>query len=102
MSPDVSLGTWFARRAFRTPDRVALSFEDRGWTYGKLQHRIDRLAADLAAGGVRPGDRVGYLAPNHPSYFEALFATARLGAVFVPLNPRLTGPELSYQLRDSG
>ena len=100
--PDLSLGAWFARRAMRTPDRVALSFGDHAWTYAELQRRIDRLAVDLSAGGLRAGDRLGYLAPNHPSYFEALFATARLGAVFVPLNPRLTGPELSYQLRDAG
>lgn len=102
MTPELDLAGWFGRRADRTPRRTALSFGDRAWTYGELQARIERLAAHLSGGGLRPGDRVGYLGPNHPSYFEALFATARLGAVFVPLNPRLTGPELGFQLRDSG
>jgi fatty-acyl-CoA synthase len=102
MSPELDLAGWFARRADRTPHRTALSFGDLAWTYGELQSRIERLAVHLSDGGLRPGDRVGYVGPNHPCYFEALFATARLGAVFVPLNPRLTGPELSFQLRDSG
>jgi fatty-acyl-CoA synthase len=102
MTPELSLSGWFARRAARTPKRIALSFGNLAWTYGELQARIERLAAHLSAGGLRPGDRVGYLSANHPSYFETLFATARLGALFVPLNPRLTGPELSFQLRDAG
>jgi fatty-acyl-CoA synthase len=101
-SADLSLGGWLTRRACRTPDRTAMTFGERAWTYGELQSRIDNLAHAMRDGGLRPGDRVGYLSPNHPSYFEALFATARLGAVFVPLNPRLTGPELSFQIRDAG
>jgi fatty-acyl-CoA synthase len=99
---DLSLGGWLARRAARTPDRTAITFDGQARTYGALQSRIDNLALGLRDGGVRPGDRIGYLSQNHPSYFEALFATARLGAVFVPLNPRLTGAELSFQIRDAG
>jgi fatty-acyl-CoA synthase len=51
---------------------------------------------------VRRGDRVAFLGPNHPAYLEALFAAGRIGAVFVPLNTRLTTPELRHQIADSG
>ena len=49
--------------------------------------------------GIRAGDRVAYLGPNHPTFLETLFATGLLGAVFVPLNSRLAPPELAYSLR---
>src|SRR5699024_7342209 len=66
-----------------------------------LLERVDRLAAELAAGGVTDGDRVGYLGVNHPTFLEALFATARIGAVFVPLNFRLTARELTFIISDA-
>jgi fatty-acyl-CoA synthase len=71
-------------------------------TYAELRERVVRLAHALRRAGVEPGDRVAYLGFNHPSFLETLFATGMLGGVFVPLNARLTGPELAYQLTDSG
>jgi fatty-acyl-CoA synthase len=100
--PDISLGNWFAQRAIRSPRRRALTFEGATLTYGELLDRIDRLAAGLRAGGVSHGDRVGFLGLNQPAFFEVMFAAARLGAIFVPLNFRLTGPELSYIIGDAG
>jgi len=102
MTPDIGLGNWMFQRALRTPRRAALTFEDTTWTYGQLQKRIDRLAGALRANGVCLGDRVGFLGLNQPVFFETLFAAARLGAIFVPLNFRLTGPELRYILGDAG
>ncbi len=99
---DVSLGSWFARRAAATPDRRALSFEGTTRTYAQLLDRVDRLAAGLRAGGVCHGDRVGFLGLNQPAFFETMFAAARLGASFVPLNFRLTGPELAFIIGDAG
>ncbi|GAA0342123.1 long-chain fatty acid--CoA ligase [Actinoallomurus spadix] len=96
------IGSWTARRARKTPKRTALVFGDHRLSYAALHDRATRLAHVLRDRGVRPGDRVAYLGPNHPAYLETLFATGVLGAVFVPLNSRLTGPELVYQLRDSG
>jgi fatty-acyl-CoA synthase len=64
--------------------------------------RIDDMAAALRDGGVRHGDRVAYLGLNHPAFFETMFAAARLGAIFVPLNFRLTSPELSFIVNDAG
>ncbi|GAA2073500.1 long-chain fatty acid--CoA ligase [Actinomadura alba] len=96
------LGSWPARRARMAPDRTALVFEERSWTYGELYERVTRLAHVLRGLGVRPGDRVAYLGPNHPAFLETLFATGTLGAILVPLNFRLAGPELAYMLSDSG
>ena len=99
---DHGLGSWLARRARFSPERVALTFGARSWTYAELQREIDAFAASLAQLGVRQGDRVAFLDLNHPNYLLTLFATARLGAIFVPLNFRLTAPELQFALADSG
>ena len=96
------LGSWIERRAAAGPNRTAITFEGKSTTYAQLLDRIDRLAAELSAGGIGNGDRVGYLGLNHPTFLEALFATTRLGAVFVPLNFRLTASELSFIIADAG
>ncbi|CCK26163.1 O-succinylbenzoate-CoA ligase [Streptomyces davaonensis JCM 4913] len=95
-------GSWPARRARKTPHRTALVHGDTTRTYAELHDRVTRLAHALRARGLRRGDRIAYLGPNHPSYLETLFAAGTLGAVFVPLNTRLAGPEIAYQLTDSG
>ena len=96
------VGSWTARRASRTPDRLAIVHHGRRWTYRELHDRVLRLAGVLREAGVCRGDRVAYLGPNHPAFLETLFATGLLGAVFVPLNTRLAAPELAYNLTDSG
>jgi fatty-acyl-CoA synthase len=101
-TPDISLGSWLAKRADRSPRRRALTFEGATWTYGELQDRIDRLAAGLRAHGLNHGDRIAFLGFNQPAFLEVLFAASRLGAIFVPLNFRLTGAELSYIINDAG
>ena len=92
MTPDIGLGNRLYQRARRTPHRKALTFEGTTWTYAQIQDRIDRLASALRANGICQGDRVGFLGLNQPAFLETLFAAARLGAIFVPLNNRLTGP----------
>jgi fatty-acyl-CoA synthase len=84
------------------PDRVAFVQGEMSYTYAETAHRVDALAAGLHGLGVRSGDRVAYLGPNDVATFTTLFATARLGAIFVPLNTRLSGPEIAYLLTDSG
>ena len=100
--PDVGLGRMIGKRTTLTPTNRALTFEGTTWTYAELLDRVDRFAASLRAGGVAPGDRVAYLGLNHPVFFVSMFAAARLGAIFVPLNFRLTGAELDFIINDSG
>ena len=96
------VGSWTGRRARKTPDRVALVHDGRPVSYAGLDDRVRRLARALRGLGTGPGDRVAYLGPNHPAFLETLFAAGSCGAVFVPLNFRLAGPELAAQLADSG
>ncbi|NUT92739.1 MAG: long-chain fatty acid--CoA ligase [Saccharothrix sp.] len=96
------IGSWTARRVRKTPDKVAVLHEGRPSTYRQLHDRVLRLAHGLRGLGVRKGDRVGYLGPNHPAFLETLFATGMLGAVFVPLNTRLAPAEVEHVLTDSG
>ncbi|MEV2275315.1 long-chain fatty acid--CoA ligase [Nocardiopsis sp. NPDC049922] len=99
---DEGIGSWTARRARSSPERTAIVHGERSFTYAELHERVTRLAAALRGRGVRRGDRVAYLGANHPALLETLLATARLGAVFVPLNTRLAAPELAYMIDDSG
>ncbi len=102
MANDNGIGYWITRRAALTPERTALVYEDRSWTYAELDREINRAAHALRALGVNHGDRVAYLDLNHPRFFVTMFAAARLGAIFVPLNFRLTAPELSFIINDAG
>ncbi|WAL69361.1 long-chain fatty acid--CoA ligase [Amycolatopsis cynarae] len=99
---DIGVGSWPRRRARMDPGAVALVQGDRRITYGGLARRTAALAAALSGLGVRKGDRVAYLGPNAIATFEAFFATTSLGAIHVALNARLTAPELSFLLDDSG
>ncbi|MRH92329.1 AMP-binding protein [Nocardia sp. SYP-A9097] len=81
-------------------DRIALRYLDSTCTYRELLTRAQDLVGYLDAHGVRPGDRVPYLGGNSVAFFVAYLATAWLGAIFVPVNPRLTAAELGYILAD--
>jgi len=96
------IGPWVSRRLERSRGHVALAYRDERLRYEDLAARIDRLANALVDRGVGAGDRVAYLGNNHPSFLESLFATALIGAIFVPLNTRLAPPEVQFALEDSG
>jgi len=95
-------GDWLAMQARSSPQKTALIWEGEPWTYRQLDERVSRLAAQLGAAGIKPGQRVGVLLPNSPVYIETIHALARLGAVLVPLNTRLMPEELNAQLRRAG
>ena len=95
---------WIRHHANRAPDTIALTdvYSDRNWSYAELTQRIDQLAGSLQQTlGIERGDRVGVLAENSSDIFEIQFACARLGAVFLPLNWRLTVPELEFIVNDA-
>ena len=87
--------------AWAATDRIAITFEGHDLTYRQLHQRIGATAAGLEALGVAPGDRVAFCGLNRVELFEALFACARIGAIFLPLNNRLTATEIGVQLEDS-
>ena len=92
---------WIAHRAGWAPDDTAIRFEGADISYAALEDRIGRLAGALAGEpGVGESARVAHLGVNAPETIELLFACARLGAIFVPLNGRLTVEELLWQLQD--
>src|SRR5258708_17380302 len=93
---------WIRHHAYRRPGQLAINDLQTGrkFTYADLDHRTDQLVGALASRGVGKGDRVALLAPNCAEYFELQFACGRLGAIMVPLNWRLTVPELEYILGD--
>lgn len=103
--PSVSAGTVDAvlrRSASRFPDRVALTFADRSWTYADLDAAVDRVASLLGDRGLEPGSRVAAYGVNSDAYLIAFLATSRAGLTHVPVNYALTGGELEYLLTDSG
>ncbi len=80
------------------PDAEILVCEDTRLTYGQVLERVRRLASSLRALGITPGERVAILQTNSHQYIEAYYATATLGATFVPLNYRAKLAELAYMV----
>ncbi len=101
-SHESNLAYGMLRRAALNPERIALIFEEEKVSYGQLAERVRRQATMLKEAGVCAGDRVAYLGFNHPAFFETLFAANTLGAIFVPLNFRLTAEELTFIINDAG
>jgi acyl-CoA synthetase (AMP-forming)/AMP-acid ligase II len=86
----------------RYPQRTALVFEDRRWTYRAWHDRVRRFAQALADLGVRPGDRVAFYVSTSENSVTTYFACQLLGAVAVPINFRLAPGEVAYICQDSG
>ncbi|HEU5266884.1 MAG TPA: acyl-CoA synthetase [Jatrophihabitans sp.] len=90
------------RSADRHPDRVALVFGERRWTYRELDDAVSRAAGHLLSLGLAPGNRVATVGANSDAYLLAFLGCARAGLVHVPVNYSLTGGELTYLLAQSG
>lgn len=93
---------WIESRARLTPDAEAIidAVQNRKWTYAEVNERAVAIALWLKNKGVQKGERIALLSPNHIAYFDLLFACAKIGAIFVPLNWRLSIEELNYILND--
>lgn len=86
------------------PDREALVDVPSGrrWTYARFASDVDRLACALLASGVAKGDRVGIWAINCPEWVLVQYATARIGAIMVNINPAYRTHEVEYVLKQAG
>jgi len=83
------------------PDRPAIIFEGKKFTFSELSERVNRLANALVDLGTEKGERVAILQVNCNQYVEAYYAVAKTGAIFVPLNFRAKRDELVYMLNNS-
>ncbi|MCK2216821.1 AMP-binding protein [Actinomadura sp. ATCC 31491] len=99
-----TIGDNLERAAARFGDREALVDVPAGrrWTYARLNADVDDLARSLLARGVRKGDRVGIWAPNRAEWVLVQYATAKIGAILVNVNPAYRTHELRYVVEQSG
>ena len=81
---------------------LVVCHQDIRWTWGEFRDQVDRLAAGLVALGIEPGDRVGIWGPNSYEWVLTQFATARIGAILVNVNPAYRLFELEFALRKTG
>ncbi|WP_320671500.1 AMP-binding protein [Patulibacter defluvii] len=102
--PQETIGRELARAATEQADREALVAceQDLRLTYGELLAAVDEVARGLLARGVGRGDRVGIWSPNRAEWTLVQYATARIGAILVTINPAYRSSELRYALDQSG
>lgn len=100
----INIGSLIANRARISPDLEAWVDVDteRRFTFTQWNKRINQTAHMLSGLGVKPGDRVALLAMNCIEFMESFMAVAKIGAIGVPLNWRLTPKELEFILKDCG
>ena len=98
----MNLNSLLESTARKFPDKDAIVFEGRVLSYAQLLDAARRAAAVFRDAGVRPGDRVGVMTYNTPAFVIAAFGIWRAGAALVPINHKLTGPEIGYLVRHSG
>lgn len=95
------IGAWLPKQCEKDGEKLAVVFRERRLSYRQFNSRINRLADACRKLGVRRGDRVAALLPNGNEILEATFACAKLGAIFVPINFRLSPDEVAYILNDA-
>src|SRR5260221_9900034 len=87
---------------FATSEALVVRHQNYRATYAELWDQTTRAARGLLASGVKKGDRVGIWSPNRAEWVVIQYATARIGAILVNINPAYKTPELSYALQQSG
>ncbi|ARV85421.1 non-ribosomal peptide synthetase (plasmid) [Mycobacterium intracellulare subsp. chimaera] len=99
--PAVSIPELFAAEAARAPDAIAISYEERAWTYREVEESANRLAQFLIARGAAPGARVALLLPRTPEAVVAMVAVLKTGAAYVPIDPTVPAARMEFMLADS-
>ncbi|MFQ2268356.1 AMP-binding protein [Aeromonas hydrophila] len=99
-----TIGAYLQQVAERFPDRpaVVVRHQQIRWNYREYLTQIDRLALGLLALGIRPGERVGIWSPNNIEWCLVQFATARIGAIMVCINPAYRSYELAFAINNVG
>jgi fatty-acyl-CoA synthase len=101
---DNTIGQYFDDIANAYPDNLAVVVHHQQirWNYRQYQAKIDALATGLLKLGIQPGDRVGIWSPNNIEWCLTQFATAKIGAIMVCINPAYRLEELEYSLSNVG
>lgn len=92
----------FEEQVERTPDQIAVYYQDERLTYRELNGKANQLAGVLQAKGVGPGIIVGIMLKRSPEMMIGILAILKAGGAYLPLNPADPGERLAYILRDSG
>lgn len=95
---------WIKTRADFDVEKPAVidPFKETQWTYQQLNIRADNMAHYLESQGIQQGDVIGIFAPNDVAILDLLFASFKMGAVFLPINWRLNPKEIAGVVSDSG
>src|SRR5215210_6859293 len=94
--------SFLRRSAYMFPEKTAVVYGGRRYSYSELEERVNRLSSHLREAGLQKGDRVAFLCPNTPPMLEAHFAVPAAGLVLVAINTRLGKDEVSYIVEHSG
>ena len=89
---------WLCERVAVSPNSLALLIGDEQWTYAELDLLVNAVYGRLQTEGVQPDDKIGVFMPNCLEYVCIIHALARLGAILVPINTRLTEREVAWQI----
>ena len=92
---------WIKQRAYLTPNRIALSYEQQQWTFKELHDLSVRIAYKLHAFGISTGKRIAILSPSTPQLIQMLYGCMQAQCEMVLLNGRLSKQELAYQVADA-
>ena len=98
----IGLSSFIAFHAGQNPARCALKYRGEEISYGEFHDRIRRVGGWLAARGIGPDDVVAVLMKNSAAFLDIAFAVSHIGAVFLPINFRLSADEVAYIVENSG
>lgn len=98
----MTLNTLFEFAVSRTPDQPALVENAQTYTYAQLRELVFSEARALTVAGIKPGDRVVTVLPTHTQHAVLLLAIFQVGAVAVPINPRLKADDVAFHVQDAG
>jgi acyl-CoA synthetase (AMP-forming)/AMP-acid ligase II len=97
----MDIASYLAQNARKTPEKLAIVYEDRSYTYQQFNEEVNKLAHGLLGLGIQKGQKIALMMKNSDQFVFSFFAGAKLGAVIVPVNFRLTASEVHYILEQS-
>jgi long-chain acyl-CoA synthetase len=100
--PSLTLSEVLHQTTEKSPDHAAFVFSDQQWSYREFNDLASRMANALIRLGISLGDRVGIYLPNSPQFVVGYYGILRAGGIVVPINPMLSGDDLSFIIKDSG